>query len=245
MTIYQSFLVSNKRVHDKPALRVWWDNILIRAVSGESSVMSIDSVSQCFPGLGVLRGHQEGKSKNSALRCRRNWYLPSAGGELFSVAKPLQERWHTQRKSYYALLALCVVRNLVFAGPQLERGDQNERQSSQQWWRQSLWLFRAIEAGSCRPASSFPLLAVSIGHTFWVELFEASVEREKSSAVSPVVCAMPQQVQDKAKGKRWKWRGHRMWFDYLIASCSFFLARSWGWEVSVLLMPSLRRVRNP
>lgn len=151
----------------------------------------------------------------------------------------------TPRKSYYALLALCVVRNLVFAGPQLERGDQNERQSSQQWWRQSLWLFRAIEAGSCRPASSFPLLAVSIGHTFWVELFEASVEREKSSAVSPVVCAMPQQVQDKAKGKRWKWRGHCMWFDYLIASCSFFLARSWGWEVSVLLMPSLRRVRNP
>ena len=67
--------------------------------------------------------------------------------------------WHLPAKSYCAFLALCVVRTLLFAGWQLEKAEQNERQSSRQWRRQSLWLFAAVEAGSCRAdlfVSSFP-----------------------------------------------------------------------------------------
>ena len=65
---------------------------------------------------------------------------------LFCIAKASQVTMATMPPKLYC----AFVRSLVFAGRQLEKGRQIERQSSQQWRRQSLWLFSVIEAGSCR-----------------------------------------------------------------------------------------------
>ena len=85
-------------------LRVWSNNILIRAVCGESSVMFIEGV----PPLPcriffVLWGRQEGESSNSPLRCLPDWYLPPTGGEPFSVANPLQVRMALTTKNRIVL----------------------------------------------------------------------------------------------------------------------------------------------
>ena len=51
-----------------------------------------------------------------------------------------------------------------------------------------LWLFSAVEARPCRAlfASSFLFLVVSICRTFWVELFETSLELEKIDPFDPL-----------------------------------------------------------
>ena len=51
-----------------------------------------------------------------------------------------------------------------------------------------LWLFSAMEARPCRAlfASSFLFLVVSICRTFWVELFETSLELEKIDPFDPL-----------------------------------------------------------
>ena len=116
------------------------DNIFIRAVCGkESSVMFIEGVPHCLVWLFVLSG-------DWICRSTTDWYLQPAGGNLFCIAKASQVTMATMPPKLYC----AFVRSLVFAGRQLEKGRQTERQSSQQWRRQSLWLFSVIEAGSCR-----------------------------------------------------------------------------------------------
>ena len=97
-----------------------------------------------------------------------------------------KSRWHSPPKLYCAFLALCVVRTFDFAGWQLYKREQDERQSSRQWGRKSLWLFSAVKATSCRAVLFHPfrfLLFQCAAH-FWVELFEALLEQHGKIAPS-------------------------------------------------------------
>ena len=111
------------------------DNILNRAVCGEESrVMSSEGVPPTAPmGLILLWGDQEGESSHSPSWCFPNWYLPPTGGEPFLCCQSVASQDRTCHWNCMVFLkALCVVRTLDFAGWQLERAEQNERQASRQ-----------------------------------------------------------------------------------------------------------------
>ena len=82
---------------------------------------------------------QEASSSVLPIRCKWGWNLPP--------------------KSYCAFPALCVVRTLDFTGRRLEEGEQEERQSSGQCRRKSLWLLFDAEADLVEPLFCFTLSA--------------------------------------------------------------------------------------
>ena len=85
---------------------MWSNNILIRAVCGESSVMFIEGV----PPLPC-----EIVSAVRRLRKKRNSFSVSV------LPSRCKSGWHSPPKSYSAVLALCVVRTLLFAGRRMEQ----------------------------------------------------------------------------------------------------------------------------
>ena len=126
MTInQQSFLVSNMcgEFMVCGCMQVSSDNVLNRAVcSEESRVMFIEGVPPlpCRIVCVVRRLRKRSRTRSNVMRMK---LISTSNRRANSLVLPsrCKSGWHSPPKSYCAVLALCVVRTLDFAGWQLEQ----------------------------------------------------------------------------------------------------------------------------